>query len=196
MAGIATTVVCEPIPHLTRTSPLSSFAHFPTLSIATDNLEDGAKRLISLIESRPVDFVECEVFAGAYTNLALKATSNGTSYVIRIYGAETSAFVNREEEVYHNVLFDKLGLGPRIVCVFENGVCNEFINAACLCPSNIVAPSCSRRVAQTLASLHVKGDRLLTSLCQERIPLLRSRFLTSWLDLVPDRLSSSKDTKR
>jgi ethanolamine kinase len=166
------------------------------ISLSIEDLERGTKSLISLLESRPVDYVHCHVFHGGYTNAVFKATTKQSSYVIRVYGADTNLFIDREEEIYHLLLFKRLGLGPQIVCAFQNGACTEYLNGRALTPEKTRDLNSAKKVARKLAALHVKGDILLSSMCVERVPLLKIKFLNSWLNLVPNELPSVEDTRR
>ncbi|XP_064637383.1 ethanolamine kinase 1-like [Lineus longissimus] len=65
-----------------------------------------------------------------FLNITLLATYDGKTadaVVVRIFIQAIEFMMNRERELAATMVFNERGLTPKIYCIFENGVCMEYI---------------------------------------------------------------------
>ena len=172
---------------------------FIPLSVVASDYVNGATAVITALEAgrRKNDAVQPEkeklrfhTFSNAYTNLVLRVSSSLGDYVLRVYGEGTSKIINRKEEISNTACLVETGLVPKIVGLFENGMCLECVEGIQMSLEDVSDWKMGSKVAAAMAKLHFVGQRFKQDASKE-VPLLRTVFLGSWLDLVPETLSTA-----
>lgn len=74
--------------------------------------------------------------------------------LVRVYGRHTELYVDRSEEVHMVRILESRGLGSKIYCSFNNGICYEFLQGAPLTLDQVTQPQIYRLVAAEMARLH------------------------------------------
>lgn len=170
---------------------------FIPLSVAISDYVKGATAVIAALESgrrkneaskQTEEKLRFHTFSNAYTNLVLRVSSSLGDYVLRVYGEGTGRIINRGEEISNTVRLVETGLVPRIVGLFENGMCLEWVEGVHLSLAEVSDWKMGAKVAAAMAKLHFVGQRFIPDVSKE-VPLLHTVFLGSWLDLVPETLS-------
>ena len=177
---------------------------FVPLSVSPGDYIEGATAVIDALEAgrRKRDAPEggeeklhfCK-FSEAYTNLVLKVSSALGDYVLRVYGYGTDKIINREDEILNTARLAETGLVPKLVGMFENGVCLECVEGVRLSLEDVRERRIGSKVAAAMARLHFEGQQFITDVDKE-VPLLHTTYLSSWLDLVPKTMSSPEDSQR
>jgi hypothetical protein len=49
--------------------------------------------------------------------------------ILRVFEAAYEFVMDRKREIQCTRLLNELGISPRLLCVFNNGVCFEYVNA-------------------------------------------------------------------
>lgn len=105
------------------------------------------------------DDINVKILTGGITNilylLTVKSVPN-KKIIIRIYGAGTELFINRD---YENNLFTSLSkrsLGPIFYGLFENGRIEGYLNASPLEPEQFRDNNISQRIASAVAIMHAQ----------------------------------------
>ena len=177
---------------------------FVPLSVAASDYVKGATAVIAALEAgrRKSDAVKSKeeklhfhTFSNAYTNLVLRVSSSLGDYVLRVYGEGTGHIINRREEINNTARLVETGLVPKIVGLFENGMCLECVEGVHLSLEDVRDWRMGSKVAAAMAKLHFAGQRFIADVSKET-PILKTVFLGSWLDLVPERLRNISDNQR
>lgn len=137
------------------------------LDVTIDTNETGAKLHSSLIAiTRSIvgnawaestdDAIEVVALTGGITNVLylLKHKASDAKIIARLYGAGTSAFIDRGSE---NVVFAKLSelqFGPVFYGLFQNGRLEGFLPAVALQSDEMGLPDVVPGVATSVARLH------------------------------------------
>lgn len=101
---------------------------------------------------------------GGITNkLSLCIREDGQKALVRVYGANTDLFIDRNEENRVFAELTRLNFGVKLLGLFGNGRVEEwFDNARTLEPDDLADPVISSMFARRLADLHaqpISGDR-------------------------------------
>jgi thiamine kinase-like enzyme len=85
--------------------------------------------------------VKFEPLSGGITNHNYTCTTAGKKYVLRIPGAGTDTFINREYELSSSIAAAKAGVSPEVLCVTkpEDAVVIPFIDGEVLHPDTVAA---------------------------------------------------------
>jgi len=85
--------------------------------------------------------VQFEPLSGGITNHNYTCRAGGKKYVLRIPGAGTDTFINREYELSSSIAAAKAGVSPEVLCVVkpEDAVVIPFIEGEVLHPETVVA---------------------------------------------------------
>ncbi|NXJ88620.1 EKI2 kinase, partial [Corythaixoides concolor] len=130
------------------------------LGIAVDegDVLPGALRLMR--ELRPgwePARVKTKLFTDGITNkLVACYTDEGMTdaVLVRVYGRKTELFVDRETELRNFQVLRAHGCAPDLYCVFQNGLCYQFLPGIALGPDHMRDPHIFRLVAQEMARVH------------------------------------------
>ncbi|RKP38826.1 kinase-like domain-containing protein, partial [Dimargaris cristalligena] len=74
--------------------------------------------------------------------------------LLRIYGIGVDQLFEREKELYWLARLSELGIGPRMLAVFENGRVEEYLESTTLTRTDIRDPATSRHIAKRMCELH------------------------------------------
>lgn len=93
-------------------------------------------------------------------------TAEYSMVVVRVFGADTSTFFDREYEEYITRRLSKRGIGSRILTEFGSGRIECFLNGRTLECDDLSDPRISYLAAQALAMLHSKHIPITASLIE------------------------------
>lgn len=102
--------------------------------------------------------------AGGITNLNYRIDADGTSYVLRITGANTELLgIRREVEHAANLTAGKLGVAPEVMYFIEpeGYLVTRFVDGAVIPPEEMVRPENIRRVVEKVRKFHNDAPSLL-----------------------------------
>ena len=139
---------------------------------APDQLISCCRKLVAEWTDAEVDLI-CSRLKGGETNTIFKVERTGeeaelsafarAAVIVRIFGPGTSQFMHRwayKAEICQ--IPASIGLGPRILCTFQNGCVEEFIPGSQVSPADLLSNEILlQKLATALASLHTEGTALL-----------------------------------
>ena len=136
-----------------------------------DQLISYCRKLVAEWSDVEVDLI-CSRLTGGETNVIFKVERTDeaelsafarAAVIVRIFGPGTSQFMHRwayKAEICQ--IPASIGLGPRILCKFQNGCVEEFIPGSQISPADLLSnETLLQKLATTLASLHAEGTALL-----------------------------------
>ncbi|CAK8671283.1 unnamed protein product [Clavelina lepadiformis] len=130
-----------------------------------ENALDGAKGILKLVRPNWEESdIKTQVFSNGITNKMFGfhyKNNKGEIILVRVNGNGTEIFLDREEEVKSFSLLRQYGCAPSLYCVFNNGLCYEFIKGITLTCQTVRLPSVYKLLAGELARVHsipTKGD--------------------------------------
>ncbi|KAJ1969340.1 hypothetical protein IWQ62_000690 [Dispira parvispora] len=127
--------------------------HLPRLLPACKNIKNNGKMQITRL-------------SGALTNSIYKVTVVSTAteseqtpqttqkYLLRIYGLGVEELVEREKELYWLARLSELGIGPRMLSIFQNGRIEQYLESTTLTRDDIRDPQTSQHIARRMCELH------------------------------------------
>ncbi|KAM8975635.1 ethanolamine kinase 2 [Pelodytes ibericus] len=131
-----------------------------SLSISVDeqNVIPGALRLMQHLRPdwSPSD-VQTKLFTDGITNKLLACFVDADmedAVLVRIYGKCTELFVDRDNEVRSFQLLQAHGCAPALYCIFQNGLCYQFMHGLALGPDHVRQPHILRLIAHEMARYH------------------------------------------
>ena len=141
----------------------------------------------------PADRIEFKVCEDGTTNLLVDVSRDSQSspeLLLRVNGENTEMFIDREYEVAVMRCLHTAGMGPKIHCSFENGLCYGYIPGRTLHLEELYDPIIGRKVAATLAFMHSVPP---PPVCGQvtRSPRLY-QFLEDWMKLISSRVIPTK----
>lgn len=107
--------------------------------------------------------------------------------LVRVFGAGSSVFIDREADTARVAALASRGLGPLLYGAFANGRVEQwFADTRPLEPAEMSAPHHASAIARATAALHVgAADLLITSEAGDFFPPpVLWRRVTSWLDVA------------
>jgi len=100
----------------------------------TVNLENAVEESLEILKlvrkDWNYDLVTCKIYESGITNKMLGFYEKGNPdniVLIRINGNGTDKFLDRTAEVESFLLLNAHNCAPEIYCIFENGLCYDFI---------------------------------------------------------------------
>ena len=183
------------VPTTSISLPESVAPHIPCIPIRLDvsEYEKGIQTILS--KAKPeldVAKFEIRVFTGGITNFVIGVFGPGAdSFVFKIYGADTELFLSRSEELASIITADQCGVGQEVVFLFDNGLCLRHVPGRSLLPPDFSNWRMAEPIARTMARMHVKA-----MVKPDVEPVLKTRFLGSWLDLLPTELDTHERNKK
>ena len=115
-------------------------------------------------EARPLE--------GGITNRNYLVVMGGNRYVIRVPGKDTSLLgIDRSAEREANENAAAIGVAPRVVAQLDDPPClvTEFVECTEMTPEDLRDPTTTKRVLETLRSVHESGAELPTSFDSFRV---------------------------
>jgi thiamine kinase-like enzyme len=115
-------------------------------------------------ESRPLE--------GGITNRNYLVTLGGNRYVIRVPGKDTSLLgIDRSAERQANENAAAIGVAPRVVAQLDDPPClvTEFVECTEMTPEGLRDPETTKRVLETIRSVHESGANLPTNFDSFRV---------------------------
>lgn len=172
-----------PPPHdATSTDPQPSRTDSPLslrhIALKFDNAapEASALRLVEALdptwktEEGPVEFIR---FTDGITNTLMKAIKrraglsalevDRNAILLRAYGQGTDVLIDRERELRAHMLLASIGLAPRLLARFDNGLMYAFIPGHVCSHVDLAKPDVYRQVAKRLGEWHSLPIAAITS---------------------------------
>lgn len=169
--------------------------YLPEVEIDADSfLASFKKQLLSLVRPKwQPDSVATRIFEDGTTNklVAIYDTNKGFEQsgkdvlLVRINGAGTEAYVDRDSELLTMALLHKSGMSPPLYYQLKNGLCYGFIPGKQLDVMDLQDELMMRRIAQAMVRLHLLE---LPTHFTKREPVLWER-MDKWLSMVPEKFS-------
>ncbi|KAJ1975134.1 hypothetical protein H4R35_003285 [Dimargaris xerosporica] len=114
------------------------------------------------------DQVQVIPLSGALTNSVYKvivqrplppstttpAPTKTRQFLLRIYGVGVEQLFEREKELYWLRKLSELGVGPRLLAIFDNGRIEQYLESTTLTATDIRDPRTSRHIARRMCELH------------------------------------------
>ena len=87
--------------------------------------------------------------------------NSNNALVLRINGNGTEKFIDRENEIESWVALEKVKAAPKLHCLFENGLCMDFVKGKTLTVETIQSEQISTKIAGLMANCHsLKSDEV------------------------------------
>jgi len=117
--------------------------------------EKGLREVFSAWPStKDEEIKKISVISGGITNVLFCVDLGDKRYLVRIYGRNTEILIDRERETKYAIEIGQQGFCPMILCVFENGRIEQFLEAKTLEPSDMGLPEYQSLIAVEFAKMH------------------------------------------
>ncbi|XP_018614221.1 ethanolamine kinase 2 isoform X1 [Scleropages formosus] len=122
------------------------------------NVTPGAMKLIQ--ELRPawdISLVKTKLFTDGTTNKLVGCFVEEHPedvVLVRVYGNKTELIVDRDNELKSFQVLHANGCAPRLYCIFQNGICYEFMQGEALGTQDVRDPVLLRLIATEMARIH------------------------------------------
>ncbi|KAJ1971554.1 hypothetical protein H4R34_005706 [Dimargaris verticillata] len=137
-------------------------------AIACEKVCRALRLLLPKYHDITVDQVQVIRLSGALTNSVYKiivqrpvppsattqATTKTRQHLLRIYGVGVEQLFEREKELYWLRKLSELGVGPRLLAIFDNGRIEQYLESTTLTAKDIRDPRTSRHIARRMCELH------------------------------------------
>jgi len=120
-------------------------------------MEITIEEVIKRIDDWKQKQVNYEVLGGGITNHNFKVSVDGELFVVRIPGAETELFIDRDNELNCSIEAGKTGVAPEVVYHLkpENVSVIRFINAKTLCTKEIASNNhIIKQIVNSIKTIH------------------------------------------
>lgn len=128
--------------------------------------------------------------------LNIKHKGKTNDVLIRLNGKSTEKLLDRKRELHNMKLAHKFGLGPKIFCSFDNGICYEYFEGRSLQPhemsSDFFIPRIARKLAQYHAIRELDPVTDKSASCKSQEPMVFF-FLQNWIRQVRENSGSFAD---
>jgi len=141
-------------------------------------------------KTKDAEIKKISVISGGITNVLYRVDLAEKSYLFRIYGRNTEILIDRHRETKYAIEIGQQGFCPMILCVFENGRVEQFIEAKTLEPSEMGFPEFQSGIAIEFSKMH--RDLVLSTL--DKKPQLKN-FLVKFKDIV-ERIEFKNNPKK
>jgi thiamine kinase-like enzyme len=149
-----------------------------TIEEVIDRIDDWKQRKVTF-----------EVLGGGITNHNYKVSVDGENYVVRIPGAETELFIDRENELDCSVAAGKTGVAPEVVHHLkpENVSVFQFIQARTLSTGEIASDNkLVERIVQSIRVIHDNASFKRKFDPFETVRMYMDRYIPKYNVLLPD----------
>ena len=176
--------------------------YLPEVAVEAETyLEDFKEHLLSLVRPnwRP-DNLTSRVFEDGTTNKLVaifegKRTleeSGKEVVLVRINGAGTDTYIDRDSELITMTTLHKAGMSPPLHFQLKNGLCYGFVQGRQLDVMELQDATMMRRIVRAMVKLHLLE---LPSQFLKREPVLWER-MDKWLSMVPERFECAEKQRR
>ena len=174
----------------------------PEVAIEAESyLDDFKEHLLSLVRPnwRPENLTT-RVFEDGRTNKLVgifekdkSLEASGKEIVlVRINGAGTDTFIDRDSELITMATLHKSGMTPPLHFQLKNGLCYGFVPGRQLDVMELQDTTMMRRIVRAMVKLHLLE---LPSQFLKREPVLWER-MDKWLSMVPERFDNQETQSR
>lgn len=128
------------------------------LTIDLDNYIDGTMQIICVV--RPAwnkGNIKIKTFTDGISNKVLGFThkeDKSDIVIIRINGNMTDIFTDRQAEVESLEILQHAGIGPMLYCIFNNGLCYEYIHGETLSREELRKPEIYNLITKEMVKMH------------------------------------------
>lgn len=164
-------------------------------------LDSFKKQILSLVRPnwRPENLTT-KIFEDGTTNKLVAIfektksleESGKEAVLLRINGAGTDAYIDRDSELITMATLHKAGMSPPIHFQLQNGLCYGFVQGRQLDVMELQDEAMMKRVVQAMVKLHLLE---LPSQFLKREPVLWER-MDKWLSMVPEEFSDPEKQQR
>ncbi|XP_077994783.1 ethanolamine kinase 1-like [Glandiceps talaboti] len=170
----------------------------PTMDVTVDenNPKEGALNLMKHV--RPEwkrDNIQFKVFTEGITNKIYGCylpDDKRNMVLLRVYGEKTELIIDRVKEIETFQVLFKAKCGAELYCIFNNGLCYQFMPGKILDPELVRADNVYPLIARKMAKMH-----LIKPADGKAIPE-PSLFLTlkGWLENIPREFDDAEKNAR
>jgi thiamine kinase-like enzyme len=179
-------------------SPVLESVHSLSTAAAATNTAPSSPESLTSVKLKALDvfnlndtsLVDIIRLVGGASNQIFMATAHSKSIVIRIYGEGVNALIGEQRpfEVLVSKTFGELGLGPKVLRVWEDGRAEEFLTGNSLKRDHLFNEKVLGNLASKLALLHSSDLGEVKSLEdgekeKERIPWV-VKVVNSWSEIA------------
>eukprot|EP01083_Nonionella_stella_P068322 181324_1 len=132
----------------------------------------------------PDDF-ETHVLSGGITNSLICVSKNSEKVIVRLYGKDSEAVVDRERESTVNAAVADCGFNKPTLLEFDGGRVEGWVEGSVINAEDMIQPEMQKRIARRLAELHELDVDI------SRKPVLFDN-LNHWLDMAKNTIFSEK----
>nr|XP_039269016.1 ethanolamine kinase 2-like [Styela clava] len=125
------------------------------ISIDLDNYVEGSMQILQLI--RPEwkrENIKIKVFNDGISNKMLGFIHDTNVILIRINGNMTDMFTDRQSEIENFEILHGAGCGPMLHCIFDNGLCYDFIEGDTLSREDLRKPEIYNLITREMVRFH------------------------------------------
>lgn len=164
------------------------------LTVDPRNFKSGATEVAKKV--RPawdVNKLQFKVFTDGFTNKLIGVYTDDFNKLIllRIFGAKTEEFIDRDMELHYMMLLHEHGFCPPVFAKFNNGLCYGFVPGRCLTTETVRSDPIYKLIAAKMAELHslqVKDDKPRKAQIFQKCH--------DWLKLIPENFDDIEKNKR
>lgn len=120
-------------------------------------LQKGAKEIVRCV--RPdwnQDKLKFKVYTDGITNqlIGVWCEDKNNQLLVRVYGAMTEMFIDRDTEKKNFEVLNKAGCGPQLYATFKNGLSYGFTEGIPVTPNLVVQEPVWRAISKEMATYH------------------------------------------
>eukprot|EP00092_Neocalanus_flemingeri_P006349 GFUD01006834.1.p1 GENE.GFUD01006834.1~~GFUD01006834.1.p1 ORF type:complete len:336 (-),score=72.11 GFUD01006834.1:162-1169(-) len=132
------------------------------------------------------DEIQVEELTGGTTNkiLMVRVKKSNDKMLIRVYGLGSEVMIDRHQEIENMDLLSKAGLGSKLLGVFNNGICYQYLEGQSITREMVSSPDIYPLVARKLANMHLIKIEQRTNILWDR--------MRNYIDLLPESFQDSK----
>ena len=176
--------------------------NIPELEVEADSyLQCFKEQLLSLVRPQwQPDSIDVKVFEEGTTNKLVAMFDKNKGIVrsgkdvvlLRINGAGTDTYIDRDSELITMAILNKFGMSPPLYYQLKNGLCYGFVPGRKLDVMELQDAGMMKRIVSAMVKLHLLE---LPSQFKKREPVLWER-MDKWLSMVPKEFSDPQKQRR
>ena len=176
--------------------------HLPEFAVEAESYIEGFKtHLLSLVKPNwRSDNLSTRVFEDGTTNKLVAfferhktlQESGKEVVLLRINGAGTDTYIDRDNELITMATLHKVGMSPPIHFQLQNGLCYGYVQGRQLDVMELQDEMMMRRIVSAMVKLHLLE---LPTQFVKKEPVLWER-MDKWLSMVPERFHNPEKQQR
>ncbi|XP_076035315.1 ethanolamine kinase 2-like [Oratosquilla oratoria] len=124
-----------------------------------ESLREGAVEIVKEIKPQwNIADLRFKIYTDGITNKLIgvwrDSVGRADQVLIRVYGAKTELFIDREAEAKNIQIFHKAGCGPELYATFENGLSYAYIDGSPLGPDSVLDEEIWKEIIEEMVRMH------------------------------------------